>query len=167
MRDRDLGEADGPGDGADPFLVGRKTIPVHQHDRRGADPIGEGCLKVQSDLGLVQFGQHFAFGGNALLGLDNLLVKHLREFDMAGKQLWPILVADAQGIAEALGDNQHGAVALALKEGIRRDRCAHLDRRNSVGGNGVMGRHTEGFANALKCGIAIALGVLGEEFSRL
>ena len=50
--------------------------------------------------------QHLALGGHALVDLDDALVELFRQDDVAGEELRPVLVADAQRVGEALGDDQ-------------------------------------------------------------
>src|SRR5262249_51417044 len=65
---------------------------------------------------------------SALIHLDHALVEHLRLDDVAGENFRPRLIADLEGIAKTLGDEQERALALALEQRIGRDRGAHLHR---------------------------------------
>ncbi len=72
-----------------------------------------------------------AVGAHALVDLDDALVEHVGLDDMAGEDLRPRLVADAQRVAEALGDDEERALALALEQRIGGDRGAHLHRADA------------------------------------
>ncbi len=112
----------------DALLVVAVAVGVHQHDCDGDDAVF---------FGADQFGAHrleiertfdSAIGTHAFIDLDHALVQHVRLDDMLGKDLRPRLVADAQRVAKALGDEKQRPVALAFKERIGRNRGAHFDR---------------------------------------
>ena len=71
--------------------------------------------------------QDGAVGGDAFVDLDDAFVEQFREFDLAGEDAGAVLVGDAQGVAEAAGDDQEGALALAFQEGVGGDSGAHTD----------------------------------------
>src|SRR3546814_5566335 len=61
-----------------------------------------------------------------------------------------VLIADTERIGEPLRGKKENALALALKQGIRRDRGAHLDGADVCGGQWCICREAEKIANALQ-----------------
>ena len=82
---------------------------------------------------------------------------------MAGKDVGPVLVANPQGIAKALGDQQQGAIALPLQQSIGRYGRPHLHHLNGRGGNRLIRPQPQQIANALDRGIGVAIGVFRQE----
>src|SRR5262245_8115284 len=85
---------------------------------------------------------------------------------MARKDLRPRLVADAQRVAEAPGDDEQRALALALEQRIGGDCGAHLHCADGAIGNRLAVSEPEQFADALHGGVTIGLRILGEELVR-
>ena len=54
-------------------------------------------------------------------------VEQFGQDDLAVEDPWAVLVADPQGVAVALGDDQRGALALAFEQRVRGDGRAHPD----------------------------------------
>src|SRR6185437_3152101 len=79
------------------------------------------------------------------------------------EELRPVLIADAQRVAEAPGDDQRGALALALEQRIGRHRRAHLDCGDDTPGDRLARPQAEQIANALDCRVAVALRIVGEQ----
>src|SRR3546814_14401601 len=75
----------------------------------------------------------------AFVHLDDTLVQHLRQHDVPVEQPRARLVADPERVAEPLGDQQDGALALAPQEEI--GRASGWER---VGQSGLV------------CGVAVA-----------
>ncbi len=90
-------------------------------------------------------------------------VQQFRQHDVAGEQFGPILVADAQGVAKALGDQQQGAVALAFQQGVGGDGGAHLHRRDVFGGNRPIRHHAQQLANPVQGGVGVMLGIVRQQ----
>jgi hypothetical protein len=92
---------------------------------------------------LVQRDQHLTRGRHPLSGLDNPGVQQLGQHDLAVEQAWPVLVRDAQRVAEAAGDDQDGRLALALEQGVGGGRGAQPDGLDLAAGDRLGGRHAE------------------------
>lgn len=125
--ERDLREARAGRKLSDGLFVGGVEVAVHADHGEGADP---GVVRLLEGLGegvQVRGAQDRAVGGDPLVDLDDTLVQQLRQFDRAGEDAGAVLVGDAQGVAEAAGDDQEGALALAFQEGVGGDRGAHAD----------------------------------------
>ena len=84
----------------------------------------------------IERALHRAVGAHALVDLDHALVQHVGLDDVAGENFRPRLVADAQGVAKTLGDQQQRALALALEQRIGGDRGAHLHGADAPAGIG-------------------------------
>ncbi len=130
VADRDLGEADLPGDGLQALLVVGVAVAVHQQDGDCADALVEGLAHVARGRRLVERRQDLAPGVHPLADLDRRGVEQLGQLDAAGKDLRPVLVGDAQGVAKAAGHHQQDPLALALQQGVGGDGGAHLHRRD-------------------------------------
>ena len=166
VRHRDLREADAARELGQRGLVLREAVAVHQHDRDGTDAGVERRLQVALGGGGVERTVHLAARADALVHLDHALVEEARQLDVAHEELRPVLVADAQRIAEAAGDRERRALALALEERVGGDGRAHLHGLDRVGGNGRAGRETEELADALHRGVPVTLRVLRQQLVR-
>jgi len=62
--------------------------------------------------------EDFAVGVDAFGDADDALVEHFGQFNVAGEDVGAVLVADAEGILKAVGDDEEGAIALAFQQGI-------------------------------------------------
>ena len=127
-RGRNLREADRARERRHGLLVRREPVGVHEDDGAGPDAIGEGapparCVPLEVERRLDR-----AVGQHALGNLDDALVELLGLLDLLGEDVGAGLVADPQRIAETARGHEHGAVALALEQGIGGHRGAHLDR---------------------------------------
>ena len=159
----DLGEADVARDLGHAPLVFGEAIAVHKDDGDRADAGVERVLEGHTRRLLVERRQHAAFRVDPLVDLDHPLVEHLGQHDVAGEQLRPVLVTDAQGVGEALGDRQHHPIALALQQRVGGDRGAHLYRLDPLGRDRRAGIEPQHLANALHSRVPVALRVLRQQ----
>jgi hypothetical protein len=81
---------------------------------------------------------------HALVDLDDAFIELFGQDDFLGENIRPCLVGDAERVAEAPGDDQSGAVALALKQRIGGNRGAHLDVADAFCRDGCPGRRRAG-----------------------
>jgi hypothetical protein len=79
---------------------------------------------------------------------------------MASKNIRAVLVANPQGIAKPLGDQQYRGVTPALQQGIGGDGGAHFYRLNPVRRYGLPWGEPQEFADALDGRIGVAIGVV-------
>ncbi len=166
MGDGDLREARLTCERRERSLVLRIAIAVHEHDRDRAEAVRVGCLEVGARALSVERQDDLAVCAHALVHLDDARVEHLRQHDLAREELRPVLVADAELVAEAARDHEHRRVALALEQRIGRDRRPHLHRLDPLRRDRISGRNPEQRANARDRGVAIVLGILREELVR-
>jgi hypothetical protein len=76
------------------------------------------------------------------------------------------LVADLQGVAEAPGRHEKGALASALEQGVGGDGGAHLDDADRPSGDRRARGEAEEVADRLHRGVIVGR-ILGEELSRM
>src|SRR5918996_214510 len=86
----------------------------------GPDRIASLPSKRRRGVFKIQRHDDLAARANAFLDLDHPRIKHLRQHDVALEDARPVLVGDAQCIAEAARDAEHRGFALALEERIGR-----------------------------------------------
>ena len=166
VRGRDLGKAGGARFiGGALFILG-KTIAVHEHDRHRTVALGVGRIQFTPRRSGVQRGEHFAARTGALVDFHHLRIKQFGQHDIAVKQARPVLVGDAQRIAETAGDEQQGFFTLAFKQGIGRDRGAHLYRFDKLAGYRGTGLDPEQMAYARHRGVAVLIRVLRQQLVR-
>jgi hypothetical protein len=146
-----------------PFVVA-VAVGVHQDDRDGADAVFLRARELRAHRVKVDLALDRAVGAHALVHLDHALVEHVRLDDVPGEDFRPRLVADAQRVAEALGDEEQRALALTLEERIGGDRRSHLHGADARRCNRLAGLEAEELADPLDCRVAIGLGILRQQF---
>ena len=104
-----------------------------------------------------------AVGAHALVDLDDALIQHVRLDDVLGEDFRPRLVADAQRVAKALGDEKQRALALALEQRIGGDRGAHLHRADALARDRLARREPEQMADAVHRRVPIGLGIFRKQ----
>ena len=166
MADRYLGKADREGERSENALVLRITVAVHEHDRAGANALRMRRAQLDLGAGKIDHSYDFAMGSDALVDLDHALVDRTRKNDLAHEKPGAVLIRDAQRIPEPTGDREHGALPLALEQGIGGDRRPHLHRVDLRGRDRCTGRHAKELADPGNRRIAITLGILGEQLVR-
>ena len=170
VRHRNLIEAHLARQPGDLDLVVVVAVAVDEHDRDGLDAVALGLLQRLAGAVEVHRHQLLAVGRIALVDLDHPLVEELGQDDFAGEKERPVLVADAERVAESPGDQENRAVALSLQQRVGRDRGAHLHRVDRVGRDLLRRVDVEEVANALQRRVLVALRVLrqqlvGDEFA--
>ncbi len=165
VADADLAEAHLGRDRGDARLVVGVLVAVHEGDGDGVDAVGPGRLERPACCSLVERRHHLACRVEPLGHLGHPFIEQLWQDDVQVEEPRPVLVADAQQVAEALRDQQQRPVALALEQRIGRNRRAHLDRVDGVRRDRLAGLEPQQVADALHGGVAIVLG-LGEQLVR-
>ena len=148
------------------FMFG-KAIGMHEHDRDRVDAVGVGTPQLWFDGGKIGRILDAAVGAHPLVDLDHALEQHVGLDDFLGEDFRPRLIADAERVAETFGRDQERALALALEQGIGRDRRAHFHRTDAAGRD--WRRPEPGFrqvTDALHSGVAIGLRILGQQLVR-
>ena len=160
MRNRHLRKADLAGDFGRQLLMRGKAIGVHEHNGNGGKAFSLGAQQRRAYFGFIGRAFNRAIRQHALVHLHHAGVKLLRLDDILGKNLSAGLIANFQRIAEALGCDQQGFIALTLQQRIGGDRSAHFHRANAALGNGFTGLKPQQITNALHGGIIIGRGIL-------
>ena len=115
MAGGDLSEADSARQCFGALLVLWIAIPVHEIDRCDAEAIIIGRLQSRSDVGFIEWSQHCAVSGDALVDFDHTLIEWRWQHNGAGEQLRSVLVPDAKRIGEAGSGDEKRAVAFAFE----------------------------------------------------
>ena len=165
VADRNLGEPHRPGQRRHLPLVGRVAVAVQKDDGRRPEALGIGAFEADPGGGQVERRLDRAVGEQALWHLDHPAIEQLGQHDMAGEDVGAVLVADAQLVAEALGDHQRRRLAGALQEGVGGHRCAHLDPGDLVGGNRLPVVQFQQLADAGHRRVVVALGIVREQLA--
>ena len=166
MRHRDLRVADRCGSLGEPCFVVGEAITVHQHDRDRSIAVVERRLEPRAGAGLVERRHEVTAGADAFVDLDHPRVQQLRQHDAPIEQPRPVLVRDAERVAKAAGDAEHGPLALPFEQRVGRHRRAHLDRVDALDRQRVAGRDAEQVADAGHRRVAVMAGVLRQQLVR-
>ena len=166
VRLRDLGEARRTGQVADPSFVIGVPVAVHADDGHGPEAVVVGVREGLPDRVLVQGREHLAAGRDPLAGLDYPVVQHLGQQDPAVEDPGPVLVGDAQGVGETLGNDQDGGFARALEQGVGGHRGTEPDLPDAVGGDVLAGSAPEQLPDAGHRGVPVGAGIIGEQLVR-
>ena len=84
-------------------------------------PLPRARGEFASQLPLVERGEHRAVGVDAFVRLDEFGIQRRRQADRASEDVRPVLIADAQGVAQAAGRDEQRRIALAREQRVRRD----------------------------------------------
>ena len=106
MAGGDLLEAELARQRCDPLFVVAVAVSMHQDDGDSVDAVLFGALKLGAHRVKIERALHGAVGAHPLVDFDDALVQHVGLDDVLGEDLWPRLVADAQRVAKAFGDQQ-------------------------------------------------------------
>ena len=166
MRDGDLRIADLLGHRGEFFLVVVKTVAVHQHDRDRAIAVVERRLQRSARTGFVERQHDVALRTDPLVDLDDCRIQQLGQHDATIEQPRTVLVRDAQRVAKAARDEQHRALALPFEQRVGRDRRAHLHGIDARDRQRVVAPDAEQMPDAGDRGVAVLLGVLGQQLVR-
>ena len=126
-------------------------------------PAARPACKRHAGGGLVERLDLLAIDRDAAADLGDALVQQVGQADVEVEQPRAGLVADAQQVGKAAVDQQQDALALAFQQGVGGDRGAHLHRLDRAGRDRGAGGHAEDLADAGDGGVAVALGVLGQQ----
>ena len=142
------------------------AVSVHETDRDRSDAVVIGSLQRCPRTVCIQRRQHFALGGQALFDLYYGFVQQFRQVDPTGKNIRPVLVADAKLIGEPARHRQYRPFALAFEQCVRRHRRAHLNSLDDTFGQRCTTCHFQGFADTLQRGILVPFRVFGKQLVR-
>ena len=163
MRYGNLRIADGTGQLRDLLLVLPVAVAVHEHDRGRAIALAVCRFEVAPGPFDLKRNPHLAPRTDALLHLDDLRIQKFGQHDVPVENSRPVLIGDAQRVAKAARDEEHGAFALALQERVGGDRGTHFHDLDALAGYGRAGGDCEQLAYSGDRGIAVAAGIFGKE----
>ncbi len=166
VADRNLRKADAARKLGEFSLVLGIAVAMHEHDRACADAGGVRIAQIAFGGGEVERKDHVPMRADAFVDLDHAFIDQTRQYDIAHKQFWPILVRDAQRVAKSAGDDQCRALAPSLEQCVSRHRRSHLHGVDYRARNRCVRRQAEQFPNAVHCGVAVALGIFGQQLVR-
>ena len=166
MTDRHLREAHLARERSHLALVLGIAIGMHEHDRHRGDTVRLGRLKIAPHLAKIGRAFHRAVGAHTLAHFGDALIEHVRLDDVASENLRPRLVADLERVAEALGDQQQRAFALALEQGVGRNRGAHLHRADAPRRDRLARLQAQEIADALHGGVRIGFRIFRQQLVR-
>ena len=81
-------------------LVRGMAKTMHEDNRDALDAARAQAREVRREARHVERFQHFAFGGVALVGLDDFRIERRRQLDVKVEEARPVLVADRERVAE-------------------------------------------------------------------
>ena len=148
MRNGNLGEAQCAGEAGQLLFVLVEAISVQEHDGDRPDACRKGGHHADPCMGKVERDQNLSFSAQSLPDFDHPVVEKRRFDDIEIEQAGASLIADLESIPESLGDDEKGALALALQERVGGDRRAHLDAGDGRGGNRRTGAEAHELADA-------------------
>ncbi len=166
VRDRHLREADRARDAGHRRFMRRVAIAMHEHDGQRAQAGVERRLQAGAGGCFIERLHDVAMRADAFIDLDHLRVQQLGQHDVAIEQAGPVLVGDAQRVAVAARDGQHGRLALALEQRIGGHGRAHLDGLDAGCRQRRTCRDAQQVTDAGNRCVAVLFGVLGQELVR-
>ena len=154
------------GQGGGELFMPRITVAVHENDGDRAIALSLCGLKVTAQCRSIRSADDVAVRTDAFIDFPDRAVEQIRQHDMAVKDAWAVLPGDAQRVAETAGDEQCGAFAAALKQGIGRHRGAHAHGIDLSCRDGGIAGQAHQVADAGQSGIAVTRGILRQQFVR-
>ena len=111
---------------------------MHEADRnRSESPVRNISSRSVARRSRFKWLADVALGINSFVGADDRAISGLGQLNIERKDVRAGLVADAQCIFEAGGDDQHRRFATAFEQCIRRDGRAHANGVDSQGRLGL------------------------------
>ena len=95
------------------------------------------CLQRFSRRSGIERRHYITMRADPFFDFHHFAIKQLGQHDVAVKNAWPVLIADAQLITKPFGDEQHRAVALAFEQCVGGYRGAHFHRLDLLTGNAL------------------------------
>src|SRR5882672_7966866 len=136
------------------------AVAVHEHDSGRAIALAVCRFEVASGPLDLERDEYIALRSDALLHLDDFRIQKLGQDDVPVENAGPVLVGDAQRVAKAARDEEHGALAFALQKRVGGDRGAHLHHLDALPGYGRARGDPEQFAYSGDRGVAVPAGIL-------
>ena len=166
MRDRDLGQAGGARQLRHAPLVLRVGVALHEGDRDRVQPGAASLVEPALRPLLVEWPHDFAARADALVHLEHLRVRGLRQPDVEREDVRPVLVADPQRVAEPARGHIERRRAGALQERVGRHGGAHAHLGDELRGDRHVAARPSRRRTPFDGGVVVACRVLGEELAR-
>ncbi len=157
MTDRDLGKAKLAGNGGQTFFMVGEAPAVHQYDRQRLAASRSDDLQVGARALFVEPADDRSIRPDPLVDLDHILVEHRGQGDVPSEYLGTGLIADPQGVAEALRDGERQPFSLALEQRVGGDRGAHA---HLAQGSALLRQNA---ADALQRGVGIVSRIFRQQ----
>ncbi len=166
VRDGDLGEAGGARQLRHAPFVFRVGVAVHEGDGDRFVAGAAGLAKAARRALLVERAYDVAVGADALVHLEDSRVHRLRQPDVECEDVRPVLVADAQGVAEAACGHVQRRRPGALEQRVGRHRRAHAHLGDELRRHQFIVAQPEQLAHPLDGGVRVPRRVLREQLTR-
>ena len=148
-------------------LVRGEAPAVHEDDRHARQARGARRLQLGGQRRLVERPHQRAVGADPLVGLHHPARRAARAGRCAARTASAAPGSRCAAHRESrLVDDQQRRLALALEQGVGRDRRAHLDALDPVGRDRLVRAEAEQAADAGDGRVAVLLRVLREQLQR-
>ena len=145
------------------FLMLVIAVAVHENDGDRTVTFIERGLQIGTRAAIVERDAYFTVSPYALLDFDDFRVEQFGQRDVPVENARPVLVGDAQRIAESARDEQHGAFAFALEQGIGGHRRAHFDGFDVFDRDGRVFCHAQQMPDSGQRRVAVLPGIFREQ----
>ena len=166
VRDGDLREAGGACQLRHAPLVSWMGVAVHEGDGDRVESGAAGFLEPAPRLVLIQRPDDRPVGAHALVHLEHARVDGFRQADVEREDVRPVLVADAQGVAEPARGHVERRRAGALQERVGRHRRAHAGLGDELRRYRLVAFERQEAPHPFDGGVRVSRRVLGEELAR-
>ena len=99
---------------------------MQEHDGDRPPPALARAREIRAQTRLIEGHEHASVSIDALARLDDFAYSRCGSTMCAGKNIRPVLVADAQPVGEPLGRDQHHRLAAAREQRVGGDRGTDL-----------------------------------------
>ena len=166
VRGGDLREAGGARQLRHAPLVLGVAVAVHEGDGHGLEAFATRRLESASRPVLVEGADDRPVGADALVHLEDARVQRLGQAHVQGEDVGPVLVADAQGVAEPARGDQQGGLAAPFEQRVGGHGRAHAHLVDQLSRDRCAGGDAEQLTHPLDGGVGVARRVLGEQLAR-
>src|SRR5262245_59178202 len=109
-----------------------KVEGVHEYYRNAAVALGISSFEVRACTFFIDRDHYVPASAYALNHLHHLFVEQFGQPDFTVEEAWTVLVGDAQSVAKASCDEEHGRLAFTFEQCVGGDGCSHLHRLDLI-----------------------------------